>query len=82
MSEEVDKHGIDSHFYSGLSSANGLNSINRLVCNFEDNCLSSEGWLFAFFVSEVSDNVKEQKNGDRLMCGVQIFYPIYGLKTP
>lgn len=49
MSKEVDKHGIDSPFYLRLPSANGLNSINRLVCNFEDNCLVRVDCLLHFF---------------------------------
>lgn len=51
MSKEVDKQAFiapppptPTPFYLGLSSANGLYSINQLVCNFEGQ-LSSDGSL-------------------------------------
>ena len=64
MSEEVDKHGIDSRFYPRLSSANGLDSINRLLCNFEDDCRVRGDCLLHFFCwfEELCDRLEEQNH--------------------
>lgn len=82
MSKEVDKqafiapphHPTPTPFYLGLSSANGLYSINQLVCNFEGQ-LSSDGSLvfsassFLFlsrWFEDLGVSLEEQR------CGVTI----------